>query len=40
MFSRSDIGNKLFAAVFSFAVTGVMLATVIDYANPVSGVLV
>jgi hypothetical protein len=39
MFPRSDIGNRLFAAVFSFAITGVMLATVIDYATPLSGVV-
>jgi hypothetical protein len=39
MFSRSEIGNRLFAAFTSFAVTGVILATLIDYASPMSGVV-
>ena len=39
MFPRSDIGNRLFAAVFSFAVTGVIMATLIDYATPMSGMV-
>lgn len=39
MLPRSDIGNRLFAAVFSFAVTGVIMATLIDYATPMSGMV-
>lgn len=39
MFPRSDIGNRLFAAITSFAVTGVIMATLIDYATPLSGVV-
>lgn len=39
MFTRSDIGSRLFAAVFSFAITGVILATVVDYATPVTGLV-
>lgn len=39
MFPRSDIGNRLFAAVMSFAVTGVIMATLIDYATPVTGIV-
>ncbi len=39
MFSRFDIGNRMFAAVASLAISAVMMATVIDYATPLSGVV-
>ena len=39
MFPRSDIGNRLFAGIFSFALTGVIMATLIDYATPATGMV-
>lgn len=39
MFPRSDIGNRIFAAVMSFAFTTVIMATLIDYATPMTGVV-
>lgn len=39
MFSRPELGNRLFAAFASFAITSAIMATLIDYATPVTGMV-
>ena len=37
MFSGSDIGNRIVAAVSSLALCAVMMLTIVDYATPFTG---
>ncbi|MFZ9396000.1 MAG: hypothetical protein ACO25F_08075 [Erythrobacter sp.] len=39
MFTRFEFGNRLFTAFMSLALTGTIMATLADYATPVSGIV-
>ena len=39
MFPRFEFGNRLMAAIISLAITGTIMATLVDYATPMSGIV-